>query len=273
MRLWQQFWAVAKAMAVVSVQERSHANAVGIEPGMVLTSVNGARVADASLGKKMAVGAGVPVRLGFDEPEPKKQLSRRQCREMVRIQLEIEERDPNVSDQWIDDIFDEFDADGSGFVDDEEWDRIVLNLASRPYPGPEPAEEPESAAEQRKEVKDQEAQQAEHDANTLVLEITCPPGVGSGESVEVETENGLVEVVIPDGVEEGDSFQVSIELGPLADAAEPGRHTVADAAEPAAVAAVVTVGATAQGAEPVATGRKKRKNRGAGGCCGAKPSV
>ena len=118
------------------------------------------------------------------------------------------------------------------------------------------------AAEQYKEIHDQKAEQLQHDANTLVLEITCPPGVGPGQSVEVETEDGPMEVVIPDGVEEGDSFEVSIELGPPA-----------DAAEPAAVAAVVAAGATAQRTELVATGRKKRKNRGAGGCCGAKPSV
>lgn len=123
-----------KALAVVSVQKGSHADNVGIEPGMVLTTVNGARVMQASSGKRMALSAGIPVKLGFDEPEPKKRLSRRQCREMVRIQLEIERRDPNVSDEWIDDIFDTFDADESGFIDEDEWDNIVFHLASHPHP-------------------------------------------------------------------------------------------------------------------------------------------
>ena len=128
-----------KALAVVSVRKRSHADKMGIVPGMVLTSVNGERVVDASAGKKMALSAGVPVRLGFDEPAPKKQLNRQQCRLMVRIQLELEQRDPHVSDEWIDDLFDEFDADRSGFIDDEEWENIALQLASRPYDAPKSA--------------------------------------------------------------------------------------------------------------------------------------
>ena len=126
------------ALAVTEVQKRSPADTAGLEPGMVLTSVNGVRVKDAATGKKLAVGSGVPVKLGFDEPEPKKQLSRVQCREMVRIQLELDGRDPNVSDDWIDSLFDEFDADRSGLIDDDEWDNLASQLASCPYPAPEP---------------------------------------------------------------------------------------------------------------------------------------
>ena len=37
-------------------------------------------------------------------PSPGKLLDRGQCRKMVRIQLQIfEDKDPNVSDEWIDD--------------------------------------------------------------------------------------------------------------------------------------------------------------------------
>jgi hypothetical protein len=49
-----------------------------------------------------------------EEPTTKKasvkQLTRPQCRDMVRLQLQIDELDPNVSDSWIDALFDEFDA-------------------------------------------------------------------------------------------------------------------------------------------------------------------
>ena len=133
------------ALAVTDVKKASPAESVGFERGMVLTSVNGTRVKDAATGKRLAVSSGIPVTLGFDEPEPKKQLGRVQCREMVRIQLELDQRDPNVSDEWIDALFDEFDADLSGLIDDDEWDSLVSVLSSRPYPTlvPEPTPEPE----------------------------------------------------------------------------------------------------------------------------------
>ena len=61
-----------------------------------------------------------------------KQLTRTQCHEMVRIQLEIDGLDPNVTDDWIDSLFDEFDADGSGTVDDAEWDLLVARMREMP---------------------------------------------------------------------------------------------------------------------------------------------
>ena len=63
------------------------------------------------------------------EPEPasKKQLSRKQCREMVRIQLEIFSRLPNVTDEWIDTLFEEFDVDNSDTIDDAEWEKFAVS--------------------------------------------------------------------------------------------------------------------------------------------------
>ncbi len=79
------------------------------------------------------------------------------------------------------------------------------------------SEQEDAEADEPAEDDDQEAEQGEDDENTIVLEIMCPPGVGPGESVEIETESGPMEVVVPDGVEEGDSFQVAINLEPAAD--------------------------------------------------------
>ena len=65
------------------------------------------------------------------EPESEKQLTRAQCRAMVRIQLEIEDLNANVTDAWIDSLFDEFDEDGSDTIDDSEWDKLVAVLRAR----------------------------------------------------------------------------------------------------------------------------------------------
>ena len=52
---------------------------------------------------------------------------------MVRIQLEIDGKvDPqSVSDDWIDQLFSEFDTDKSGLMDDREWDSLAKALDSR----------------------------------------------------------------------------------------------------------------------------------------------
>jgi hypothetical protein len=48
---------------------------------------------------------------------------------MVRITLEILQiPQSDVSNQWIDDLFDRYDADKSGYVDDEEWETIEAAL-------------------------------------------------------------------------------------------------------------------------------------------------
>jgi hypothetical protein len=66
------------ALAVTSVVAGSAAEQAGLEPGMVLTSVNGVRVKDADAGKKLALNSGVPVTLGFDE-NPKLNLKERRA--------------------------------------------------------------------------------------------------------------------------------------------------------------------------------------------------
>ena len=54
-----------------------------------------------------------------------KQLTKVQCREMVRITLDMEKiNQSKVPDQWIDDLFDRYDADKSGAVDDSEWESM-----------------------------------------------------------------------------------------------------------------------------------------------------
>lgn len=61
--------------------------------------------------------------------EPRKRLDRRQVQEMVRLQLELDGWDVSgehyVSDGWIDNLFNRFDADSSGTIDDDEWDLLV----------------------------------------------------------------------------------------------------------------------------------------------------
>jgi hypothetical protein len=47
---------------------------------------------------------------------------------MVRLQLEIDKKDPNVSDFWIDSLFDRFDEDKSGTIDDDEWEHLLAAL-------------------------------------------------------------------------------------------------------------------------------------------------
>eukprot|EP01043_Picozoa_sp_COSAG02_P080815 COSAG02_NODE_19404_length_883_cov_3.879837_1_plen_74_part_01 len=47
-----------------------------------------------------------------------KQLTRRQIRLMVPIQLEIDNKDPNVTVEYIDALFDDFDEDNSNTIDD-----------------------------------------------------------------------------------------------------------------------------------------------------------
>jgi dienelactone hydrolase len=54
-----------------------------------------------------------------------KQLQRWQIRKMVPIQLELDGKDPNVTVEWIDAMFDQFDEDGSNTIDDAEWDNLV----------------------------------------------------------------------------------------------------------------------------------------------------
>ena len=131
-------------LAVKDVKKGSAAETAGFEPGMVLTSVNGTRLvneSETSEEDKAAKQAefmqnfGIPVTLGFDEPLDsllhQKQLGRSQCREMVRIQLELSGRDPTVSDEWIDALFHEFDADLLGLIDDDEWDSLAAALQTR----------------------------------------------------------------------------------------------------------------------------------------------
>ena len=47
---------------------------------------------------------------------------------MARIQLEIDGMDQNVSDEWVDDLFDEFDADQSGTIDMVEWEKVLIMI-------------------------------------------------------------------------------------------------------------------------------------------------
>lgn len=66
-------------------------------------------------------------------------LSRAQVREMVRLELQVDGRAAitsqtegsghgDVTDEWIDDLFDQFDGDGSGVIDEREWEELLLLL-------------------------------------------------------------------------------------------------------------------------------------------------
>ena len=86
------------------------------------SSSDAPRVAEPAVGAHLAGGRS----LG---QSPGKRLDRLQVREMVRLQLELDGWDTSgehyVSDGWIDDLFNRFDADGSGTIDDVEWDLLV----------------------------------------------------------------------------------------------------------------------------------------------------
>ena len=58
-----------------------------------------------------------------------KQLGKAQVRLMVRIQLQMEGFDLGiVADDWIDALFNRFDDDNSGTMDDSEWESLLLVL-------------------------------------------------------------------------------------------------------------------------------------------------
>ena len=80
---------------------------------------------------------------------------------MVRIQLQLL-RKPEVTDEWIDGLFDEFDTDRSGFIDDTEWDNLVKVLEVRaPEKSPEKSPAPRAPSpvwQQATETAQQNAQ-------------------------------------------------------------------------------------------------------------------
>ena len=108
---------------------------------------------------------GTDPRRGFKAGEPvqpsKQQLIRSQVRRMVRIQLQLL-RKPEVTDEWIDGLFDEFDTDRSGFIDDTEWDNLVKVLEVRaPEKSPEKSPAPRAPSpvwQQATETAQQNAQ-------------------------------------------------------------------------------------------------------------------
>jgi hypothetical protein len=58
-----------------------------------------------------------------------KQLGKSQVRLMVRVQLSIDKVDASsVTDEWINGLFDRYDKDRSGLMDDAEWDSLAAML-------------------------------------------------------------------------------------------------------------------------------------------------
>lgn len=81
-----------------------------------------------------------------------KQLGKSQVRLMVRIQLQIEEVDVSkVTDSWIDSLFDRFDSDNSGTMDDEEWEKLseILKVEAGKIGTPDAADAPAEPAARR----------------------------------------------------------------------------------------------------------------------------
>ena len=76
-----------------------------------------------------------------------KKLKKSQVRLMVRIQLQIENINAEkVTDEWIDSLFDRYDTDQSGLMNDEEWDIMAPQLIDEvvnAFPHLEPKPEPE----------------------------------------------------------------------------------------------------------------------------------
>ena len=65
------------------------------------------------------------------------QLSKQEFVDSVPGHLHDNKRDPNVSRLWLDRLFDEFDKDKSGSVDEDEWNALVEELVKRSAPLPE----------------------------------------------------------------------------------------------------------------------------------------
>ena len=82
--------------------------------------------------------------VGTPRIAPKKQLGKAQVRAMVRIQMRmLRIKDSAVGDDYIDALFDRFDVDKSGLMDDAEWDSLaeileaeLLREAQRPQRSP-----------------------------------------------------------------------------------------------------------------------------------------
>jgi hypothetical protein len=83
------------------------------------------------------------------------------------------------------------------------------------------------------------------------MEVQVPAGVKGGQSIQVNTPQGLMDVVVPEGLVEGQTFQINVPA-PAAVVAQPAvvvaQPTVV-AAQPAAAVAVV---AQPVGVQPVA---------------------
>ena len=50
------------------------------------------------------------------------------------------------------------------------------------------------------------------EGTTQTITITCPDGVGPGDTIQLDTPNGHIDVEIPDGLEPGDEFDVEISV-------------------------------------------------------------
>lgn len=51
-------------------------------------------------------------------------------------------------------------------------------------------------------------------ASSAPISVQVPPGVTSGQTLQIQTPSGLMNVVVPDGVSEGQTFQVQVPVAP-----------------------------------------------------------
>jgi hypothetical protein len=70
-------------------------------------------------------------------------------------------------------------------------------------PTPVPKSEPAALAD---------SVQPQSQCDAVTLNVTCPEGVGSGETIAIQYEQHAFDVQVPDGVTPGDEFEVQIEI-------------------------------------------------------------
>ena len=139
--------------------------------------------------------------------KPGKQLGKTQVWHMVRIQLQIDGIDASrIPDEWIDSLFERYDADNSGLIDDDEWESMAQQLAgevTRAFPDLSPSAE--------RQVRKHKPLEDEHDE--VVAEE--PAGAGQAQKGSQASEPAPEPASQPDDQELTTGIQVWRGTGPI----------------------------------------------------------